>query len=277
MEIRRDIEKFLEEDAAQHNETYRRSLPGDPVSCRLHIKSPLRLAGMPWFEETFRFLGADIPPHFFMQWEGADKTIDDTIDFSLPFSAALQGERTALNLLSRASSVATHTAQFVQLAAPHGIPILDTRKTTPGLRRLEKYAVQQGGGQNHRFHQGDLWMVKDNHKNFFGGIENAVKFFEYQGSFYTPLLVEIHTLDELAETVELAKRHPRIRHVMLDNFSPEQLNSALAMKPPSLTYEISGGITLDNISNYLLKGVDGVSIGSLTAFPPHVDLSLKYV
>ena len=275
--IHRDIRIFLQEDSVGQNAAYQSALPSTPVSCQLRIKSPLMLVGMPWFEETFRLLGADIPSGHLQQWEGTSQTPGKIITFELPFSAALQGERVALNLLRRASSVATHTAQFVQLARPLGIAILDTRKTTPGLRSLEKYAVQRGGGQNHRFHQNDLWMIKDNHKNFFGGIEHAVKFFEGQGAFYTPILVEIHTIEELAETVKLAASHPRIRHLMLDNFSPEQIREALPLKPPALTYEVSGGITLENIADYLIRGVDGISIGNLTAFPPGVDISLKYL
>ena len=270
------MENFLREDGTGFNGVYHKSLPDNSVSCRLNIKSPLCLAGMPWFAETFNATGGEIPHAFFDGWEGRNMLPGETIEFSLPFSAAVRGERVALNLLRRASSVATDTQKFVRLASSKGIAILDTRKTTPGLRMLEKYAFGKGGGHNHRFHQSDLWMVKDNHKSFFGGIEEAVAFFQKLHSFYTPVMVEVHTLDELEQVLDLARKNGCVRHLMLDNFSPEQLASALGLKISTVTYEVSGGITLENIADYLLEGVDAISVGNLTAFPSAVDLSLKY-
>ena len=267
LNIRRDVEYFLQEDGASAQ-----SWPDEPVPCRLNIKSPLLLAGMPWFGETFKALGGEIPLGAMSRWEGREMGPGEVIEFTLPFGVAIGGERVALNLLRRASSIATATRKLVQMATPKGIAILDTRKTTPGLRALEKYAVKKGGGQNHRFHQRDLWMIKDNHKSFFGGISEAVAFFEKQGAFYTPILVEIHTLDELEEALKLGS----IRHFMLDNFSPEDVARAVMLKTSSITYEVSGGITSENIVGYLMEGVDGISIGDITAFPPGVDLSLKF-
>ena len=266
-----DVENFLREDGALGGGTW----PQYSVSCRLLIKSPLRLAGTPWLVETFNALGGSLCTGFFQRWEGRDMELGEEIGFVLPFGPAILGERVALNLLRRASSIATATQKFVRMAAPKGIAILDTRKTTPGLRTLEKYAVRQGGGQNHRFHQGELWMVKDNHKSLFGGIREAVAFFEKCGSFYTPILVEIHTLDELEEALAIAAENKRVHHLMLDNFSPEQVAQALKLKNAPVTYEVSGGITLENIADYLLEGVDGISIGDITAFPPSVDMSLN--
>ena len=270
------MEHFLREDGIGLNGDYERALPGKSVSCHLHIKSLLTLAGMPWFAETFNILGGELSTDFVGEWEGRNRTAGDVITFALPFSAAIRGERVALNLLQRASSVATMTRKFVALAAPHGIAILDTRKTTPGLRMLEKYACRQGGGHNHRFHQCDMWMVKDNHKTFFGGIREAVAFFEKRQPLYTPIVVEVHTLDELDHVLKLADENGRVRHLMLDNFSSEQLQLALKKKTSAVTYEISGGITLDNIGDYLRDGVDAISIGSMTSFPPPVDISLKF-
>ena len=271
------MENFLREDGVSPDGIVHCSFPEKPVSCRLNIKSSLRLAGTPWFAATFNAIGkAVLSPDFFERWEGGDMEPGDGIEFSLPFRQAILGERVALNLLRRASSVATITRKFVRLAAPKGIAILDTRKTTPGLRTLEKYAIRQGGAQNHRFHQGDMWMIKDNHKSFFGGIEGAVKFFQKLGSFYTPILMEIHDLDELDQALKIAKKNRNLRHLMLDNFSPEQVAQALSLKTSDVTYEISGGISLENMAGYLQKGVDGISIGDLTAFPSAVDMSLKF-
>ena len=189
---------------------------------------------------------------------------------ALPFALAISGERVALNLLQRASSIATLTRRLVDKAQRRGIAILDTRKCTPGLRQLEKYAVYQGGGSNHRRGQTDAWMVKDNHKAFFGGLTPAVDFFRKQRAFYTPLIVEIDELSEIGEAVDLG-----IKHLMLDNFTPSQIHQALREKPRGVSFEVSGGITLDNIDHYLIEGLDAISLGGLTSAPPPVDISFK--
>ena len=270
-----EIEEFLEEDGCLIGSEDELPLPLDTVKCHLKIKSPLRLAGMPWFIRVFECLGANKSFGIeLMEKEGKDFRQGDEITFKLPFAYALKGERVALNLLTRASSIATYTTKFVATAIPSKIAILDTRKTTPGLRVLEKYAVRVGGGQNHRTGQRDVWIIKDNHKSFFGGVVAALKFFDQAASFYTPLVVEIDSLGELEEV--LALKNPAVKHLMLDNFSPQDLPRALELKPPTVTYEVSGGITLANIASYALDGIDAISIGSLTSFPPAVDMSLKY-
>jgi nicotinate-nucleotide pyrophosphorylase (carboxylating) len=183
---------------------------------------------------------------------------------------AILGERIALNLLTRATSIATFTRFFVDLAKEKNIAVLDTRKTTPGLRSLEKYAVTVGGGFNHRFGQGDFWMVKDNHKRFFGGIEKAVGFFRSLKGFYQPIIVEVENLEELVTAQELG-----IKNLLLDNFTPEKVKSAVDLKKDGVTFEVSGGITLETFSQYLISGVDAISLGCLTQFAPRVDISLK--
>ena len=191
------------------------------------------------------------------------------ITFLLPFSIALTGERIALNLLQRASAVSTFTQKFTELAKPHNVRILDTRKTTPGLRSLEKYAVRVGGGYNHRFSQADVWMIKDNHKTFFGGLKPAWEYFQNLQTHYQGIVVEIHSLEELKLASELG-----VKHVMLDNFSVADIKTAIDMKK-NMTVEISGGVTLENCQQYFVKGVDAISIGALTHSAPHVDLSMK--
>jgi nicotinate-nucleotide pyrophosphorylase (carboxylating) len=268
--IRADLERFFVEDDLGRNGYYTQSLPTDSVTCSLKIKDDLTIAGMPWFIESFRFLGAKLSDEL-LQWEGKFLKKGSELNFELPFSLALTGERIALNLLQHASSIATYTTQFVDKAEKYKIAILDTRKTTPGLRALEKYAVRTGGGYNHRLGQTDMWMVKDNHKSFFGGVTEAVEFFKSQQGFYTPIEVEIHDLAELEVARELG-----IRHLMLDNFSPDQIREAVKVKAEGMTYEVSGGVRLDTIDNYLIEGVDAISIGALTYGAPAVDISLKY-
>ena len=114
-------------------------------------------------------------------------------------------------------------------------------------------------------------MVKDNHKAFFGGLAEAVNFFRSQGGFYTPLIVEIHNLQEISEATNLG-----VKHLLLDNFSPEGVKKAIEMKEKGMTYEVSGGIRLHNLETYLIEGVDAISVGTLTNAPEIVDISFKY-
>ncbi|OUR93652.1 nicotinate-nucleotide diphosphorylase (carboxylating) [Halobacteriovorax marinus] len=268
-----DMAHFFSEDDLHRNHSYISALPVDTVKCSLKIKDDLTLAGLPYFVETFNFLGAELDYEAFSEFEGKTFSKQDNfvINFDLPFALALTGERIALNLLQRSSSIATFAKKFSDLATPKGIKILDTRKTTPGLRGLEKYATRLGGCFNHRMGQSDVWMVKDNHKSFFGGVKEAVDFFRNMNGFYTPIEVEIHDLAELQMAFDLG-----IKHLMLDNFSPEQIREAVKVKPAGVTYEASGGIKLETIESYLIEGLDAISIGSITYGAPSVDLSLKY-
>lgn len=263
-----DVQHFLQEDGISVNFGHTNSLPKRIAECVLKIKSPTIIAGLEWFCAVFDYLGAN-PSEQIMRYEGQHYDKGE-IAFTLPINVALLGERVALNLLQRASSIASFTHKFVAQAKPIGIAILDTRKTTPGLRALEKYAVKTGGGKNHRFSQTDMWMVKNNHKNVFGSVDKAITFFQKLQTAYTPLLVEIHHLNE----IELVQ-NMGVKYLMLDNFSPEDVRTALALKKDSTTYEVSGGITLKNISNYLIEGVDAISLGCLTQAPPPVDIALK--
>jgi nicotinate-nucleotide pyrophosphorylase (carboxylating) len=270
--IEHEISRFFEEDNLQTNTFYLRELPNTQVTCQLKIKSELVLCGLPYFVAAFNFLGADLDYEYFKKYEGKSFSAGESISFSLPFSLALTGERVALNLLQRASAVATNTSLFVKKAQAHNVRILDTRKTTPGLRSLEKYAVRVGGGYNHRFSQTDAWMIKDNHKTFFGGLKPAWDFFQSMQTHYQSTIVEIHSLDELKAAIELG-----ITHIMLDNFSSAQIHEAIKLKKAGMTFEISGGVNLDNCEKYFIKGIDAVSIGALTHSAPHVDLSMKIV
>lgn len=268
--IEADLARFFEEDDLRGNAFYLRELPEKMVECQLKIKSDVVLCGLPYFVGAFNFLGANLNYDDFKIHEGKSFAKGEVISFELPFSIALTGERIALNLLQRGSSVATFTSKFTELANPHNVRILDTRKTTPGLRSLEKYAVRVGGGYNHRFSQADVWMIKDNHKTFFGGLKPAWDFFKNMQTHYQGIVVEIHSLDELKLAMELS-----VKHVMLDNFSIEDIKKAIGIKKEGMTIEISGGVKLDNCEQYLLKGVDAISIGALTHSAPHVDLSMK--
>lgn len=266
------IEQWLLEDDLTRNYHYTKSLPTHPVRLQLKIKSPLILCGTDYIAATFLQLGSDVNFSFLKEFEG--KKLDPmTIDFpeTMPFNIAVTGERLALNLVQHASSIATWTEKHVAIAKEKNIKILDTRKTTPGLRSLEKYAVRIGGGFNHRLGQTDSWMIKDNHKTSLGGLKKAWEFFQNQGAFYNNIIVEIHSIEEMKEAISLG-----CRHVMLDNFSPENIREAVKLKKDHMTIEVSGGLNLNTIPQYLIEGVDAMSLGSITYSAPRVDLSLKF-
>ncbi len=267
--IENEVRAFLAEDDLANNVFYSLNLPSDDVECTLKIKSDLLMAGLPYFITAFNLLGEKLDWNDFKNFEGHKLIKGEEIKFKSKFNRALSAERVALNLVQRASSIATFTNSFVKESSE--IKILDTRKTTPGLRSLEKYAVRIGGGYNHRMSQVDVFMIKDNHKTFFGSLTAAFEFFRTCNSFYNPIVAEIHNLVELEEAIKL-----NLNHLMLDNFSPEDIRNAVKLKKVGMTFEVSGGINQNNFKNYLISGVDAISMGSLTYGAPMLDLSLKF-
>lgn len=186
-----------------------------------------------------------------------------------PVRAILSGERVALNFLQRLSGIATVTKKAVMLAEPYGVKVTDTRKTTPGLRQLEKYAVRQGGGFNHRFRLDDAVLIKDNHIQAAGGITQAVKRVRERLGHTVFIEVETETLEQVAEAVQL-----KVNAILLDNMTPEQLKEAVRLIPPEMISEASGNITLDNLEEVAQSGVQVISIGWLTHSAPAMDISL---
>jgi nicotinate-nucleotide pyrophosphorylase (carboxylating) len=184
-----------------------------------------------------------------------------------PARAVLSGERLALNLVGRLSGIATSTRRFVDAVAGTGAEILDTRKTTPGLRALEKHAVRCGGGSNHRLGLFDAVLIKDNHLRLTGSIRAAV---ERARIAEVPIEVECDTLDDVREA--LAARADRI---LLDNMSTAQLREAVVLVAGRARLEASGGITLDNVRAVAETGVDVISVGALTHSSHSLDVSLE--
>jgi len=200
-----------------------------------------------------------------------------------PVADLLKAERVILNLLQRLSGIATLTAACVKIAGPKGPKILDTRKTTPGLRLLEKAAVLHGGGHNHRQSLSDMYLIKDNHIAAAGSVHLALtRVLEHRRKNRLNALIEVEvtTLTELAEAIALS---PDI--ILLDNMSPKLIERAVhfcksiesrtGKKGPLL--EISGGVTLQNLPRYVKLGIDRISLGSLTHSAPAVDLSMRIV
>jgi nicotinate-nucleotide pyrophosphorylase (carboxylating) len=188
----------------------------------------------------------------------------------------LQCERLVLNCMQRMSGIATLTRQYVDKLKGYKTKVLDTRKTTPNFRLLEKEAVRIGGGVNHRFGLYDMIMLKDNHIDFCGGIEKAIeKAAQYLANKKPGLKIEIETrsLEDVKKVVAAGKG--KVFRIMLDNFTPQQITEALVIIGDAFETEASGGITLENIVDYAKTGVDYVSVGALIHQAKSLDLSLK--
>lgn len=183
--------------------------------------------------------------------------------------ALLSAERTALNLLGRLSGVATLTAAYVDAVAGTKARIVDTRKTTPGLRALEKYAVRCGGGVNHRFGLDDAILIKDNHVAACGGVRQAIERARAFAGHLVRVECEVDSLDQLAEALDAG---PDV--IMLDNFSIKQLNVAVGMAAGRVVLEASGGVNLETVRAIAETGVDVISVGALTHSAPVLDIGL---
>lgn len=190
----------------------------------------------------------------------------------------LQCERLVLNCMQRMSGIATLTRNYVDKLKGYKTKVLDTRKTTPNFRLLEKEAVRIGGGVNHRFGLFDMIMLKDNHIDFCGGIEKAIeKAVDYVANKKPGLKIEVESrsLEDVKKVVAIGKG--KVTRIMLDNFTPQQLKEALAIIGAAFETEASGGINLDNIIEYAKTGVDYISVGALIHQAKSLDLSLKAV
>ena len=184
----------------------------------------------------------------------------------------LSGERTALNYLQRLSGIATYTYDIVQLLKGTKTKLLDTRKTTPGMRVFEKYAVRVGGGGNHRYNLSDGVLLKDNHIDAAGGVRNAVEAAKAYAPFVRKIEVEVENLDMVQEAVEAGADI-----IMLDNMTLDQMAEAIQLIDGRAETECSGNITKENIKKIIALGVDYVSSGALTHSAPILDISLKHL
>lgn len=186
----------------------------------------------------------------------------------------LTAERTVLNFMQRLSGIATQTARYVNELRGLHTRILDTRKTTPGMRILEKWAVKTGGGSNHRMGLYDMILIKDNHIDFAGGVENAiqnVKRYLNENNLNLKIEIETRTMEEIQRVLHIGGVH----RIMFDNFSPDTLRDAVTLIAGRLETEASGGITLATLREYALSGVDFISSGALTHSVKSLDLSMR--
>jgi len=264
----------LEEDKAQEDITSHACIDTSAhVRAQLLLKQRARIAGLSFLSCILDKAG--ISPFQLHAQEGGDYdagTLLASIEGNA--HALLRMERTMLNLIQHASGIATLTAQFVQEVAGYSCAILDTRKTLPGLRAIQKYAVRTGGGKNHRFDLKERILIKNNHLSILGrstenpisaAIENAR--LKSQG---IAIEVEINSLDMLQAALD-AKPDA----ILLDNMPPESVAEAVRRAQRTVYLEASGGITLSNVRTYAQTGVDAVSIGALTHSAPAIDISLR--
>ncbi|GAB7080554.1 carboxylating nicotinate-nucleotide diphosphorylase [Megalodesulfovibrio paquesii] len=241
----------------------------ETLTATLRSKDTCRLAGLPLTPLVLELAGGGVEAEYFVE-EGADLTPGVTVAV-LRGSAwtILAAERVLLNCLCHASGVATLTRTYVARLAGSRTRLLDTRKTLPGLRALEKYAVRVGGALNHRMDLHSMLMAKDNHIDRAGSITAAVTALRRAYNPCPPMVVECRTVDDVREAVGLA-----VDRCLLDNMDVETLRQALACIPPTVESEVSGGVSLETLADIARLGPDFVSVGRLTHSAPVADLSL---
>ncbi len=275
--IQNFINLALAEDVGDGDHTSLATIPATAAGkAKLLVKEPGVLAGVELALQIFKIVDADLRVDVLLH-DGTPIKPND-IAFYVEGSARsiLKAERLVLNCMQRMSGIATKTNQIVQLIAGSGVKLLDTRKTTPGMRYLEKWAVRIGGGVNHRFGLYDMILIKDNHVDYAGGIKQAIKEArQYLLDQHKNLQIEIEVrnMQELQQVIEEGGAD----RIMLDNFSTVLLKEAVELINKRYITEASGGITLENIAEYATTGVDYISSGALTHSVKSLDLSLKAV
>ena len=271
------ISLALAEDIGEGDFTTDSCIPeNDRSSAHLLIKEPGILAGVNLAERII--LKLDSSAEFDLKIMDGKPVKAGQVAFVIKANtrAILSGERLILNCMQRMSGIATKTKELVDLIKHTDCNLLDTRKTTPNFRILEKWAVVIGGGRNHRYNLSDMLMIKDNHIDYAGGITNAIKkaqSFLNEKSLDRKIEVEARTFEEVSEIVECGGSF----RILLDNMSPEETVEALKLIPSNVETEASGNITGETIVNYAETGVDFISVGALTHSIKSLDLSLKAI
>ncbi|MES2060905.1 MAG: carboxylating nicotinate-nucleotide diphosphorylase [Bacteroidota bacterium] len=275
--IHQFIVNALSEDVGDGDHTSLSTIEaGTQGKARLLVKDTGILAGVELAAEIFREVDPNLKLNVFLQ-DGAEiKPKDVAFEVEGDAQAILKAERLVLNCMQRMSGIATTTHQIVDILQGTHAKVLDTRKTTPGLRYLEKWAVRIGGGVNHRFGLYDMILIKDNHVDYSGGIrraiENANRYLQETGKKLA-IEIEVRNLDELEQVLQTGN----VNRILIDNFNFTDLKQAVNMIEGRYITEASGGITIDNIRGYAECGVDYISVGALTHSIKSLDLSLKAV
>ncbi|MDP3470161.1 MAG: carboxylating nicotinate-nucleotide diphosphorylase [Daejeonella sp.] len=267
----------LAEDIGDGDHTSLSTIPkGQTGKAKLLIKDDGIIAGVDVSREIFKLVDPNLQIEIFIQDGESVKPGDIALYVSGSVHSILKAERLVLNIMQRMSGIASTTNRIVKILKDTGTKVLDTRKTTPGLRYLEKMAVKIGGGVNHRFGLYDMILIKDNHVDYAGGISNAIKSAQAYlkaNKISIPVEVEVRNLDELKEVMNFGQ----IDRILLDNFNFSLLKEAVGLVNGSYITEASGGITEQNVLEYAKCGVDYVSMGALTHSVKSMDMSLKAV
>jgi nicotinate-nucleotide pyrophosphorylase (carboxylating) len=267
------IRMALREDLGERGDvTSKATLPrSSTMTGRVTAKANGVIAGVPLIQPVFHQIDAKLD--IVLQVEDGAKVSPGTVIAEITGSsqAVLSGERVMLNFLQRLSGVATLTAKFVEAVAGTKAVILDTRKTTPGWRKLEKYAVFMGGGQNHRIGLYDMVLIKDNHIDAAGGVPAAIRAAQmHPDAAGLPVVVEVRNEQELREALEF-----NVTRVLLDNMDLDQMRAAVSIAKGRVPLEASGNMTLERVRAVAETGVDYISVGLLTHSAPALDLSMK--
>ncbi|MFB0497844.1 nicotinate-nucleotide pyrophosphorylase (carboxylating) [Mucilaginibacter sp. OAE612] len=275
--IHQFINNTLSEDVGDGDHTSLSTIPADATGkAKLLVKDEGILAGVELAAEIFHVVDPNLKLNVFLQDGAPVKYNDIAFEVEGNSRSILTAERLVLNCMQRMSGIATKTRQIVDLLKGTNTKVLDTRKTTPGLRYLEKWAVRIGGGVNHRFGLYDMILIKDNHVDYAGGIRQAI---ESANQYLTDngkklaIEIEVRNLDELEQVLQTG----RVNRILLDNFNFDDLRQAVGIIQGRYITEASGGITIDNIREYADCGVDYISVGALTHSVKSLDLSLKAV
>ncbi|PWS26053.1 carboxylating nicotinate-nucleotide diphosphorylase [Pedobacter yonginense] len=269
------IKNALAEDVGDGDHTSLSTIPAHTEgNAKLIIKENGILAGIELAVEIFKVVDGDLKVNVLLKDGDQVKVGDIGLTVSGRTHSILIAERLVLNCMQRMSGIATKTHHIVGLLKNTKTKILDTRKTTPGLRYLEKWAVRIGGGVNHRIGLYDMILIKDNHVDYAGGISNAIKSAQRYLSTKEKSLqieIEVRNIEELKEVLEIGG----VDRIMLDNFGFDKLKEAVKLIDGRFITEASGGITEENVSAYADCGVDFISMGALTHSVKSLDISLK--
>lgn len=271
------IQNALTEDVGNGDHTSLSTIPqGQQGKAKLLIKEQGILAGVEVAIEVFKSIDSELKLELFIL-DGKPVNYGDIAFFvSGSVHSILKAERLVLNTMQRMSGIATKTNSIVKILEGTSTKVLDTRKTTPGLRYLEKLSVKIGGGVNHRFGLYDMILIKDNHVDYAGGISNAITSAQNYLKFNNiqiPIEIEVRNLQELNEVIDIGS----VDRILLDNFDFVTLRNAVELINGTFITEASGGITEENVLEYAKCGVDYVSMGALTHSVKSLDMSLKAI
>jgi nicotinate-nucleotide pyrophosphorylase (carboxylating) len=275
--INQFIKNAIAEDLGDGDHTSLSTIPANAQGkAKLLIKEDGIIAGVELAQEIFKQVDPNLQVEVFINDGAAVKYGDIALTVSGSSQSILLAERLVLNCMQRMSGIATKTNHIVQLLSGYHTQLLDTRKTTPGLRYLEKWAVRIGGGVNHRIGLYDMILIKDNHVDYAGGIVNAINAanqYLREKNKQLEIEIEVRNLAELGEVLDSGN----VNRIMLDNFSFTDLKEAVRLIDKKYITEASGGIVEENVAEYAACGVDYISMGALTHSVKSLDMSLKAV